>query len=229
VGADLHFASSEVRIEGIESRRDGRPGQRIGLSTPASRYDLAIGLSGAHQAKNLGLAVRAAEILAASGFPRIDAGAIARGAESCRWPGRLEAIEIPGKRTVLLDAAHNPDGARTLAAYLAAAGEPVDLLFGVLADKDARGILAPLAPHVRRFVFTTPESPRALAPASLAALLPPQPSPPEIHVEPEPGRALTRALGLLGGRTVVACGSIYLIGEIRKLLRERFGVPAPPA
>ncbi len=228
VGADLRFAPPEVKIERIETRAS-EVGQRVLLATPAGRYDLAIGLAGVHQAKNLGLAVRAAEVLAAAGFPRIDASAIVRGAAACRWPGRLERIVLPEGRRVLLDAAHNPDGARTLGDYLAAAGEPVDLLFGVLADKDARGILAHLAPHVRRFVFTTPESPRALDPASLAALLPARTPPPEILVEPEPGAALTRALALADGRTVVACGSIFLIGEVRRLLRERFGVPEAAA
>jgi dihydrofolate synthase/folylpolyglutamate synthase len=228
VGADLRFAPSEVKIERIETRAS-EVGQRVLLATPAGRYDLAIGLAGVHQAKNLGLAVRAAEVLAAAGFPRLDGHAIVQGAAACRWPGRLEAIALPGGARVLLDAAHNPDGARTLGAYLAAAGEPVDLLFGVLADKDARGILAHLAPHVRRFVFTTPASPRALDPASLGALLPARTPPPEIVVEPEPGTALTRALALAGGRTIVACGSIFLIGEVRGLLRERFGVPEPAA
>jgi len=235
VGADLHFASSEVKIERIEPRPWGRPGQRIQLATPTARYDLEIGLSGAHQAKNLGLAVRAAEILGETGFPRLDGAAISRGAAACRWPGRLEEIEIPGGRRVLLDAAHNPGGAQTLAAYLATTREPVDLLFGALADKDVRGILAPLTPHVRRFVFTTPASPRALDPATLAALLPPlSPPGPEIYVEPDLEAALTRALALGGdvgtgdtaGR-LVACGSIFLIGEVRKRLRERFGVPPP--
>jgi dihydrofolate synthase/folylpolyglutamate synthase len=154
------------------------------------------------------------------------------GAAACRWPGRLEEVKIPGGRRVLLDAAHNPGGAETLGAFLAAAGEiggPVDLLFGVLADKDARGILAPLAPHVRRFVFTTPASPRAQDPAALASLLPhpPTEASAEIYVEPRPEAALDRALAL-GGDTLVACGSIFLVGEIRRLLRERFGVPAEP-
>jgi dihydrofolate synthase/folylpolyglutamate synthase len=229
LGTDLHFASDEVRIEGIEARRDRRPGQRVRLATPAApadTYDLEIGLAGAHQAKNLGLAVRAAELLAGSGFPRLDRAAITRGAAACRWPGRLEEIEIPGGRggrKVILDAAHNPGGAQTLADYLAG-GEPVDLLFGVLADKDVRGILAPLFPHVRRFVFTTPANPRALDPAVLAALLPPSA---QVYVEPELGPALDRALAL-GGKTIAVCGSIFLLGEIRKRLRERFGVPAPP-
>ncbi|HZF11205.1 MAG TPA: folylpolyglutamate synthase/dihydrofolate synthase family protein [Thermoanaerobaculia bacterium] len=233
VGADLRFAPAEVRIEEIEPQRPPGRGQRLRLVTPVGRYDLKISLLGAHQAKNLGLAVRAAEILAGAGFPRLDAGAVARGAAACRWPGRLEEVEISGGRRVLLDAAHNPGGAETLGAFLAGApdlGHPVDLLFGVLADKDVRGILAPLAPHVGRFVFTTPASPRAQDPATLAGLLPERPdgSAAEIYVEPQPEAALDRALAL-GGKTLVACGSIFLIGEIRRLLRERFGVPAPAA
>lgn len=222
VGADLRFAWEEVRIEGIE-RLASRPGQRVRLSTPVGSYDLEIALSGAHQAKNLGLAVRAAEVLASSGFPRLDRVAIARGAAACRWPGRLEEVEIPGGRRVILDAAHNPGGAKTLAAYLVG-GQPVDLLFGVLADKDVRGILAPLLPHVRRYVLTTPASPRALAPARLVELLP---STAAAYLEPDLETALDRVLELGGGR-IVACGSIFLIGEVRRRLRERFGVPPPP-
>jgi dihydrofolate synthase/folylpolyglutamate synthase len=228
VGADLRFASSEVRIERIEGNT-GRMGQRVRLTTPAGLYDLAIALSGAHQAKNLGLAVRAAEVLAAAGFPDLDSSAIVRGAAACRWPGRLEEVEIPtgeGGRRVLLDAAHNPGGAETLAAFLSGDARPVDLLFGVLADKDARGILSTLAPHVRRFVFTTPASPRAQDPSTLAAFLPPRTPEAEVYVEPDPEKALDRAIAL-GGDTLVACGSIFLIGEIRRMLRERFGVPPP--
>jgi dihydrofolate synthase / folylpolyglutamate synthase len=224
-GADLHLAPLEVRIE-ERSDSPGRPGQRVRLTTPVRSYDLAIGLSGAHQAKNLGLAVRAAELLAGIGFPRLDAEAIARGAAACRWPGRLEEIPLGEGRRVILDAAHNPGGAETLAAFLAESGEPVDFVFGALGDKDVRGILHPLVPHARSFVFTTPASPRAVDPGTLAELLPLSAATIQIHVEPDPKAALRLALSL-GGRTLVACGSIYLIGEIRRELRERFGVPAP--
>lgn len=214
VGARLAFAPDEVAIESAEPL--GWEGQAVRLETPVRRYDLRLALLGDHQAKNLALAVRAAEIL------EIGPEAIAAGTAACRWPGRIEAVDLPGGRRAVLDAAHNESGAAVLAAFLSRMGEPVDLLFGVLADKDYARMVEILAPHARSWVLTTPHSPRAKDPAELAALLPGQ----HVIVEPDPGRALDRALAL-GGKTLVACGSIYLIGEIRKGLRERFGVPPP--
>jgi dihydrofolate synthase/folylpolyglutamate synthase len=215
IGARLRFASDEVRIESIEPH--GWMGQRIRLATLVRAYDLEIALLGVHQAINLGLAVRAAEALADLGFDRFDPAAIREGAAACRWPGRLEALDLPGGRRLLLDAAHNPAGAAVLADFLDRLGEPVDLLFGVLADKDYAGMLALLAPRVRRIVLTTPASPRAKNPAELAELLEGREG---VLVEPDLGRALDRVLGL-GGKTLVACGSIFLIGEVRRAVRER--------
>jgi dihydrofolate synthase / folylpolyglutamate synthase len=212
IGADLRFALDEVRIEEIDFM--GWEGQRIQLATPVRRYDLQIALLGAHQAKNLGLAVRAAETLAALGFGKIGPYAIAQGAAACRWPGRLEPIAIPGGRRVLLDAAHNAAGAAVLAEFLDRLNQPVDLLFGVLADKDYVEMLALLAPRAQRVVLTTPASPRAKDPAELASLLGDREG---VLVEPDPAQALERALAL-GGEILVVCGSIYLVGEIRKRL-----------
>lgn len=219
VGADLRFASREVRIEAVEPR--GWEGQRIRLATPIREYDLEIGLLGEHQAKNLGLAVRAAETLASQGFERLDSQAIAAGAAACRWPGRLEPILLPGGRRVLLDAAHNPDGAEVLARFLGGLGGSTDLLFGVLADKDYGEMLPRLAAQAGRVVLTRPASPRAKDPAELVPLLGGREG---VLVEPDPLRALDLALGL-GGDVLVACGSIFLVGELRKGLRERLGVP----
>jgi dihydrofolate synthase/folylpolyglutamate synthase len=213
VGAHLHAASQEVRIE--EAAFEGWAGQRVRLSTPLRRYDLRLALLGEHQAKNLGLAVRAAEMLADLGFDRLSEGAIAEGAAACRWPGRLEAIELKDGRRVILDAAHNPSGAAVLADFLDRLGRPVDLLFGVLADKDYAEMLGLLAARADRIVLTTPASPRAKAPEELAVLLGGRDG---VLVEPDPARALEAALAL-GGEILAVCGSIYLIGEIRKRLR----------
>jgi dihydrofolate synthase/folylpolyglutamate synthase len=215
LGAELHLAHEEIRIEGIEPA--GWNGQRVRLASPVRAYDLEIALLGAHQATNLGLAVRAAEALAGLGYERIGPREIQQGAAACRWPGRLESIELPGGRRIVLDAAHNPAGAEALAGFLAGLGRPVDLLFGVLGDKDFTAMLAALSPYAARIVLTTPASPRAKPPAELAALLGNREG---VYVEADPGQALDRALAL-GGEILVACGSIFLIGEIRQAIRER--------
>jgi dihydrofolate synthase/folylpolyglutamate synthase len=219
IGADLHFVSDEVRIEAIEPEGPGGwLGQKVRLESPVRAYDLEISLLGEHQAKNLGLAVRAAEALAGLGFARIGPLEIRDGAAACRWPGRLEAIDLPGGRRIVLDAAHNPAGAEALAGFLTHLGRPVDLLFGVLADKDFTAMLGALSPHAERIVLTTPLSPRAKPPQELAALLGNREG---VYVEPDPGQALDRALAL-GGEILVACGSIFLIGEIRKRVRAAY-------
>lgn len=204
LGTDLRFAPELVKV-----RRDGG---RVKLATPKGEHDLELALPGAHQARNLALAVLAAEELG------IGPESIAEGARSCRWPGRLEKVELPGDRSVLLDAAHNPEGAAALAEFLEG---PFDLLFGALADKDAADMLGPLAKRARRITLTTPASDRARSPEELAALLPGR----EVEVVPDLGQALERALR--PGARLVVCGSIYLIGEVRRRLRQNFGVPPP--
>jgi dihydrofolate synthase/folylpolyglutamate synthase len=199
-GTDLRFAQDLVRIEGAEL--EGWKGQKVRLTTPGGTHDLRIALLGAHQQRNLALAVLAAETLA------IPLEAIATGAAACRWPGRLEVINLPDSRRVLLDAAHNTEGAAALADFLTSAGGPVDLLFGVLTDKDAEQMLGLLAPHARRLILTTPPSPRAQDPAGLLRFLEGREG---VEVEPEAVKALERLLAV-GGETMVFCGSLYFFG-----------------
>ena len=77
----------------------------------------------------------------------------ARGTRRHRWPGRLQRLQ--GRPPLLLDGAHNPAGARALAADLRTAG-PFVLLFGVMADKDVRGLAAELFPLADEVVLTKP-------------------------------------------------------------------------
>jgi dihydrofolate synthase/folylpolyglutamate synthase len=263
LGTELHAAEREVTIVAREAR--GWEGQTVTLVTPAGRRTLPLRLLGRHQAHNLGLATRAAELLAGMGFPALGAsgsegsegagdagpfaasatpealsgGAIAAGAAACRWPGRVEVVSLPGGRRALLDAAHNGEGTAALAEFLDEARDragTVDLVFGALGDKDAGEMLGHLAPRARRLVLTTAPSPRARPAAELAALLAGsgriaadpagagRAAP--LLVEAQPAVALALALEL-GAETVVVCGSIFLVGELRRQLRERFGVPAP--
>ena len=233
LGASLHAAEGEVTIAGTAAGglggANGWEGQTVTLVTPLARRELRIGLLGRHQAHNLALAVRAAELLAGLGFPALDERAMAAGAAACRWPGRGEAVPLPGGRRVLLDAAHNAEGAAALGELLAETGSrtsSLDLIFGVLGDKDAGEMLDRLAPLARNLVFTTVPTPRSRAAAELPALIRSARPGAQVLVEPSPAVALDRALAL-GADTLVACGSIFLVGELRRLLRERFGVPAP--
>jgi dihydrofolate synthase/folylpolyglutamate synthase len=131
---------------------------------------------------------------------------------------------LPDGRTVILDGAHNPAGVAAVADFVGELARPPDLLFGALADKDAAGMLPALAPRVGRITLTAPPSPRALDPRDLALVVAER----EVALEPDPECALDRALATTSG-TLLVCGSLYLVGDLRAALRRRFGVPPPAA
>ncbi|MCB1057439.1 MAG: hypothetical protein KDD11_18215, partial [Acidobacteria bacterium] len=234
LGCPLADASQQVRV--LERRSRGWSGQEIRLETERGDYRFELALPGEHQARNLGLAVRAAETLADLGWPGLGPRSFERGIAACRWPGRLESMVLPdgdrphagrppADKQVVLEAAHNADGAAQLIRFLEAVGEPVDLLFGALEDKRPWTFLPRLAAGCRRVVLTTPPGERGMAAGRLRRWLP---AAHPVVVEEDPGRALDAALAE-GGVPLLVCGSIYLIGAIRTRLRERFGVPAPAA
>ncbi len=139
--------------------------------------------------------------------------AIVSGLESARWRGRLDLVTRADGARILFDGAHNPAGARVLAAYLeetCPAGLP--LVFGVMRDKDAEGMLAALLPRVTSLVLTAPANPRAADPSSLAALARRLGGCGSIEVEPSPSRALAAAL--TRAPEVVVAGSLFLVGEL---------------
>lgn len=217
-GAEVVEASREVVALEVGFR--GLAGLALELTTRRGRYELDCALPGRHQAWNVATAVVAAEHFPAAGLPAIDGSAIVAGVAACRWPGRLEAIAIAGTgTTVLLDAAHNPAGCAALAAFLDELDRPFTLLFGGLADKDLAQMLPALAARARRVVLTRPDSPRAADPAALVHLLPASSG---VALEPDISRALERALDGAPD-LVVACGSIFLIGTLRGLVRARGG------
>jgi dihydrofolate synthase/folylpolyglutamate synthase len=175
--------------------------------TRASRTieNLAPSLLGPFQRTNVGLAVGAAMLL---GY---EDEAIRAGVANVVWPGRLELLK--GTPSVLLDAAHNPNGAEGLAAFLRTrAPEKRVLLFGAMADKDWRAMLQTLAQVVDAFVFVAPEMKRAERPERFL----------EVHAGQaaasiEEGLALARLEAGEDG-LVVACGSIFVLSEVRAIL-----------
>jgi dihydrofolate synthase/folylpolyglutamate synthase len=171
---------------------------------------LPIGLTGAHQVANAAVAIGLADVLAAQGI-RVGPDAIATGLATARWPGRLERFAAGGV-PVIVDAAHNPAGARVLAAYLRdTLHEPITLLFGAMRDKAVAAMLAELAPIADEIVATTAPSPRAMSAADIAAIA--RAVHPRVVAVADPFEAMRRALERR--KTLVIAGSIFLIGPLR--------------
>lgn len=170
-----------------------------------------LGLAGEHQVEN---ALNAIAALDALGVP-VDR--IERGLRKTRWPGRLEFSRANPR--VLLDAAHNPDGARALAGFLGreARGRDVTLIYGSSRDKAVDEIAGWMFPAADRVVLTRSKVPRSVSPRALLAAV--GHHHPRIQTAPDIREAMRIADfdGEQGGWIVVA-GSIFLVGEARELL-----------
>jgi len=179
--------------------------------------ELFLSLIGDHQLENVATAVTAVEALDWG----VDRRAVSQGLANVVWPARMEYAAAAGRR-VLLDVAHNPNGATSLARSLQNIfpATPIVLVMGVLADKELDGMIAPLAPLAQRAVTTTPRSPRALDAASLATALSRRGL--DAVAEDDIEAAVERALALAGPEDlVVVTGSFYLVGSARSYLRRR--------
>lgn len=154
-------------------------------------------LPGAHQRRNAALALAVVEAL---GFTPDPADL-----RLTRWPGRAERFG-----DVILDCAHNPNGAEALAAWLDEARPgPVHLVFGAMMDKDVAGVAAPLAARAASVALVTPDYPRRLpAPALLPYF-------PGARI----GGTVAEALAARPrDRVTLVTGSSFLVGEARALL-----------
>jgi len=178
---------------------------------------IPLALAGAHQRLNAAVALRLLEVLDGDVRHGLRVAEPARraGLATARWPGRLETVMYNG-RPLLLDAAHNPAGARALASYLVShAPDGVTLVFGAMKDKAVAEMLRELAPAARAVVCTTAPSPRAMTAAALAGLA--RPLTRETVAVDDPMAAVDRACAL--PHPVVVAGSIFLVGAVRERLR----------
>ena len=214
--ARLIVATADARIQ--SEWREGRA--VLTIETPDGRYGpLPLALRGAHQIGNALVAVRLVESVRASGVT-LSGGALERGLTEVEWPGRLELIHVQDGGHVLLDAAHNVDGARALAAYLQRwHPERPTLVIGVMRDKDVAGIIDALLPVVSSVVATAADTPRALPARELAGRLVSCGAPAAVRAEPDPVAAVEQAIAM--GNTVCVAGSVFLIGAVRDALRRR--------
>ena len=168
-----------------------------------------VGLVGAHQRANAAAALAAIELAGLRADPAVLA--------AVRHPGRFERAG-----DLILDGAHNPHGARALAATLRAQGLRPALVVAVSADKDVRGITEALAPAVGRVIATRYRQERALAPDALAAAFRAAGAA-EVDTADDVVAAVARARA--AGGPVLIAGSLFIVGEARAAL---LGAPADP-
>jgi dihydrofolate synthase/folylpolyglutamate synthase len=232
-----------VRTEGpaaevvrAEAARIGAPLQEIEAS-PSLPWE-GTSLSGSYQRGNAVLAVEAALQLDRLGFHKPSPEQVVPALSSCRWPGRFERVEIPGRtlgmspREVLLDGAHNPAAASALVEAMN--GREFDLLFGALGDKDVASMLAILGRHAQRIWLTQVPNPRA-ATLDEMSWIATSAVPSTVLMAgryTNPGEAFDLALAGLedpeasrSGRCLLVAGSLFLVGAIRRISRDRFGLP----
>ena len=202
------------------------PSSRPELGTPYrltildQEIDVVSPLHGAHQQRNVALAIASAVELAQNFDVAITAASIAQGISATQWPGRLEMLQRSAT-TWILDVAHNAAGAwalrsgiRSLLDEGAEAGRPRVLIFSCLNDKPVEEMAQILFPLFDRIVLAPIDSPRATKPEVLVAAAESTGS--RAEVAPSVYAAMQQAES--EGGIVVISGSVYLVGEARSLL-----------
>jgi dihydrofolate synthase/folylpolyglutamate synthase len=185
--------------------------QAIELTADGSQFDfrgmrLRCPLPGSHQVVN---AATAAAVLQHLGF---DSGGISE----ARWPGRLEKVRR--SPDVILDGAHNPAGARALAAYIREfySDRPVWLIYGAMRDKSVQEITEILFPVASHVIVTAPDFARALRPDAVAETA----EHPSLETAENLAEALEKVRAAPPDTAVFITGSLYLVGEARARLVE---------
>lgn len=190
------------------------PVENLEVHEAGSRFDtrgihIECNLAGEHQAQN---ALTAVVALSALDVP---VRAIEAGIRSARWPGRLE--RVASSPDVYLDGAHNPAGARSLAAYISRfhSRRRVWLIYGAMRDKAVEEISGILFPLASELILTAPAQARAAHPEAMAAMV----DHPRMRIAPGVEAALAIARNEAApGDVVFVTGSLFLVGEARALL-----------
>ena len=199
-------------------------GQVLSVRGRAGEYpDLYLPLYGDHQGQNAAVAIAAVETFLGNGKQRLATDPLTEGLTEVQSPGRLQLVGI--EPTVLVDAAHNPHGARSLAAALGKYFDFQEIVFvlGVLGDKDAEGILSVLAPLADRIHLTASSSSRSVPADELADRARATVEPGLVHSYDSLEDAVFEAREWANegtSRLVVVTGSVVLAGEVIELAAE---------
>lgn len=180
-------------------------------------FGICLGLRGRHQFENAQTALQIAEALLYNGlFLDLDdkkENLIVEGLKTASHPGRLEYVG-----NFLLDGAHNIAGADALAAYLDEfVDKPITMIFGAMKEKDVSGIAYVLWPRADRLILTQPSNSRSLTARELSEFVPKAFEREKVILTD----SVEEALEVAGSADLVlVTGSLYLVGEVKKLLNN---------
>lgn len=182
--------------------------------------NIEISMLGVHQIYNAALAIKALKILEAKHLVSLDRSKMIGAIKNTHWNGRMEVIsENP---LIIIDGAHNPDGAKSLMDTLNITFSKYEkiLCIGMLEDKDVDEVLKKLIPYIDNIIVTEPNSDRALTAEKMAEKIEKYGKKVEVRTDREAAFNLllekTKEQNQLG----IIAGSLYLIGEGRKWLKK---------
>lgn len=220
VARRVHAPLSRMGREWVVERRGERLG-RLTYASPTLALDLPPpALAGLHQYDNAATAIACVEQMRRR--LEIPDQAIADGLARAVWPARLQRLKagpivaaLPPGVALWLDGMHNADSGRVIADSLAGwTDRPIGLVWGMMGNKAAEDLLAPLAPHLSAIrTVTIPDTPNARPPADLARIAR------AAGVEASEAASVAEGVAALanaGCRSILIGGSLYLAGTVLK-------------
>jgi len=187
-------------------------------NTGNSAFLYSPSLAGHHQGVNAATVIQTAEVLSRN-WRGLDRKTMIKGIESTQWEGRLETLSRDP--LIVLDGAHNEEGARALRKYADAfLPKPVTLVYAAMKDKKIKEIADILFPVADRIFLTRFPFHKAAEPENLKNLVP-QCFHPRIFLEADPFLAFEGALKPVGNfpsdkGSILIAGSLFLVGEAKK-------------
>ena len=213
--AKVRTVCGDGRFNPLEDSISNFKFQTLNFETPKSEYrDVKLNLLGKHQIENAKIAVLLAEIL--QDYFRISSEHIIEGLQTAKHRGRLEFY-----KNYLFDGAHNIAGAKALREFLDEfVNQPITMIFGAMRDKDLSEIAEIIFPKAATLILTKPDNLRSMEVEELLKFVPKDFAQENVVVAQTVDEALRIAPFHATNRIICVTGSLYLVGEAQKILRE---------
>lgn len=213
----LYLLGEQFQIEELSSKEDEQTFRFEGMFRAID--PLAITLNGAHQRTNAAVAVMTLEVLRQYYALIVEDDALAEGLREAKWPGRLELVSRSPR--ILIDGAHNPEGAESLVQALRSTYryDKLHVMMGMMENKNHRDVLKHILPIVDTLIVTEPDFRNKQSAELLADLVrevKPVESSLELIVEKDWREGLRKLQQMTGEADLgVVTGTLYLIGDVR--------------